>query len=97
MTERVLYYDPEVRLTTIDNPYDPRLEYNKWMIWDETNGYNTQNYVARLMGAYVDTEDDELIMLKDRAIAEIIDADVTGVYYVIKPKEKLKFPLTKYI
>ena len=97
MPNRFLYYDPNVSLTTIDNPYDPREDYNKWLMWDELNGYNTQNYIARLMGASVDALEDELIMLRDRAIAEIIDADIHGRYYVIKPNEKLKFPLIKYV
>lgn len=97
MPNRFLYYDPNVSLTTIDNPYDPREDYNKWLMWDELNGYNTQNYIARLMGASVDALEDELIMLRDRAISEIIDADTDGRYYVIKPNEKLKFPLMKYV
>lgn len=97
MPNRFLYYDPEVSLTTIDNPYDPREDYNKWLMWDELNGYNTQNYIARLMGASVDALEDELIMLRDRAISEIIDADTYSTYYVLKPNEKRKFPLKDYI
>ena len=96
MNETELYYDPDVSLTTVDNPYDPRTDQDKWQMWDEDNGYNTTNYLARLMGLYVDATDDEITIRRDRAIAEIIDVNVLGHYYVVKPKEKLKFPLNKY-
>lgn len=95
MEGTMLYYDPEVMMTTVDNPYDPRVDNDKWHLWDQDNGYNTINYLGRLMGLYVDATDDEIVMRRDRAMAEIIDADVTGHYYVVKPNEELKFPLNK--
>lgn len=39
----------EFLITTIDNPYNPFSEYEDWLRFDEENGYNTQNYVARVL------------------------------------------------
>ena len=36
----VLFDETDV-LTTLDNPYDPHEDYDKWSIWDEENGYYT--------------------------------------------------------
>lgn len=39
----------EFLITTIDNPYNPFSDYEDWLRFDEENGYNTQNYVARVL------------------------------------------------
>ena len=35
-------------LTTIDNPYDPFTQYSDWLMYDITNGYNSNAYLARI-------------------------------------------------
>ena len=71
-------------LTTVDNPYDPKIDYVKWLRWDHEHGYNTQEYLARIANVSLDTEDDTLIEERiDQAIAEIIDNDSIGVYKVV--------------
>ena len=71
-------------LTTVDNPYDPKKDYLKWLQWDHDHGYNTQEYLARIANVSLDTEDDTLIEERiDQAIAEIIDNDSIGVYKVV--------------
>ena len=34
-------------LTTIDNPYDPFTEYDRWLEFDEEKGYFTNSYLQR--------------------------------------------------
>lgn len=71
-------------LTTVDNPYDPKKDYVKWLRWDHEHGYNTQEYLARIANVSLDTEDDTLIEERiDQAIAEIIDNDSISVYKVV--------------
>lgn len=38
----------ELIVTTHDNPFDPYEEYEDWERYDQTKGYNTMQYVARL-------------------------------------------------
>lgn len=71
-------------LTTVDNPYSPKTQYDKWKQWDEDNGYNTESFLARLIDADVEI-DDELALAKaiEEAIAEIIEHDVLAIYLVV--------------
>lgn len=54
--------DKEVFITTVDNPFDPETEFDKWHQFDIQNGYNTNELVARL------TRDTEYLSEYERAI-----------------------------
>lgn len=67
-------------LTTVDNPHDPRLDFNRWYAWDVEQGYNTCAYLARIV---VDMPDfPEIIQDKEieKAIDEIIAIHDGGLY-----------------
>lgn len=70
-------------LTTIDNPYDPHDDYVKWLTWDRENGYDTQEYLARIANVSPEMEDDEIDSLIDQAMTEIIVNDTLGNYILI--------------
>lgn len=38
----------QVRVTTIDNPYDPFKEWDQWYYYDISNGYNTCERLASI-------------------------------------------------
>lgn len=60
-------------LTTKDNPYDPHTDYDKWLQWDEDNGYFTQNYLARMANIPPGEEDEDVIeQLTNRAMLDIV-------------------------
>lgn len=71
-------------LTTIDNPYDPNTHYVEWFAWDQEQGYNTSEYIARLLPVYVDEEHPYLDHLIELAKLEILDNDMTGLYKLVK-------------
>ena len=56
-------------LTTVDNPYDPRENFEAWYAWDVSHGYNTSAYLARVL---VDA-DDAPGPVRDRQVEEAID------------------------
>ena len=71
-------------LTTSDNPYDPRVDYDKWMQWDHDKGYNTSEYLARLAVVPDDATDTERDAIIDEAQKEIVEANVLGIYKILK-------------
>lgn len=74
----------KVYLTTVDNPYDPDKEFNKWFLFDVEKGYNSVDYlgrIARTSDQLSDKENEEEI---ERAIDEIISNDFLNIYRKIK-------------
>ena len=66
-------FDDEDILTTLDNPYNPKEEFDKWYAWDTQNGYNTSEYLARLANYDVDKDNEEVMKLKNhRAMMEAL-------------------------
>lgn len=74
-------------LTTIDNPYNPKTDYDNWKEWDQDNGYYTEEFIARLIDMEeedFDVDDDmKLNELRDRVIQEILEHDVLNVYALV--------------
>lgn len=71
-------------LTTIDNPYDPHEEYDKWYEWDVDNGYHTSSYLARLVDYDFETFNEKAIDEKRLlAIWEIVMMDDSNTYVVV--------------
>lgn len=85
--DSVTTLDDNMVLTTSDNPFNPKLDYDNWKEWDETNGYNTESYVARLLDmeeANFEVDDDlTLNNLIDKVYQEILEHDVLGVYILV--------------
>ena len=70
-------------LTTIDNHYNPFVDFNKWFLRDVELGYNTCGKLARqahVSNALTEQENDEII---ESAIDSIIQNDFTNVYQKI--------------
>lgn len=73
-------------LTTIDNPYNPKIDYDKWQQWDEDNGYNTESFIARLIDIdeLIDIDDElRLAERKVKVINEILENDVLNIYVLV--------------
>lgn len=59
-------------ITTVDNPFDPRTDWDSWYQWDVAQGYNTCAYLDRV--ASVADEFPEGVQLQniEEAIDEIV-------------------------
>lgn len=69
-----------VMLTTIDNPFDPFEQFDEWSAFDESKGYYTCAYLARIVKTSNELSDeDESLAIAD-AINEIISLNVLGIY-----------------
>lgn len=69
-------------LTTVDNPYDPNTDYDKWMMWDQFNEHYTAEYLARVANIDDDMDDEEASQRIDDAMAEIIANDTNNLYAI---------------
>lgn len=63
----------EVMLTTIDNPYDPFEDLDKWDDYDRRKGYYTAGLLARIAKTSDELSDQDNVEEIERAIDEIID------------------------
>lgn len=70
-------YDKErsVMLTTIDNPYNPFKDFDKWFLYDVEHGYNSCQYLDRIAKTSDNLTDYENFLEIERAIDEIIKYD----------------------
>ncbi len=74
----------EVYLTTFDNPYDPRSDFDHWYMFDELKGYCSCGLLARIANISDSMTDEENEREKERAIDEIIRYDFENRYKKIK-------------
>ena len=67
-------------ITTVDNPYNPVEQYDKWFLFDVEKGYNTCSYLARIARTSEQLSDEEYDDEVERAIDEIIMNDIFNIY-----------------
>lgn len=77
-----------IALTTVDNPYDPINDFERWFVYDTTVlHYNTCDYLARLVPESSSLTDQEESSAIEEAIDEIILNDFIGIYKKVKHPE----------
>ena len=88
-----------VRLTTVDNPYDPFEQFTSWFLFDEEKGYHSTSYLGRIARTSDELSDEENNREEERAIDEIIKYDFRNIYRKVREKvsnaQKFFFSLFK--
>lgn len=74
----------KIALTTIDNPFDPIDEFEKWLEYDMDKGYNSCGKLARFTHIENMMTDEEKITEIERAIDRLIELDPLDIYKKIK-------------
>jgi hypothetical protein len=69
-----------VMLTTIDNPFDPFTQFERWQQFDEAQGYFTCSYLARIVKTSIELSEADEALAVEQAIDEIIDLNLLGIY-----------------
>lgn len=71
-------------ITTVDNPYNPLLQFDLWMKYDTEKGYNSCAYLDRIAitSDVMSTSEEEQEI--ERAIDEIIKLDPLNIYRKVK-------------
>lgn len=70
----------QAMLTTLDNPYDPFVQFDEWYAFDVGMGYNTCAYLARIDTSSPVLSALDQAQLNEEAIDEIIALNLTGNY-----------------
>lgn len=81
-------------LSTIDNPFNPFVQYDEWFAFDASQGYDTPSYLARIAkvsDALPDAEQERIIQ---DAIDEIVRENILGIYIKV-PSNTKKIDLTR--
>ncbi len=62
----------EIRVTTVDNPYDPFTHWDQWLLFDTNAGYNTCGRLAKVTFISDAMTSDELYETVEEGINELI-------------------------
>jgi len=69
-----------VRITTIDNPFDPFDDFTSWFLFDVEKGYYSTSNLARLTETTDDMTNVEKSEEIERAIDRMIEIDPLDIY-----------------
>jgi len=70
----------ELMLTTVDNPFNPFTQFEEWLQFDTSSGYNTLAFLARVARVSPDLSEPDQQLAIHEAIDEIIQENVSGVW-----------------
>ena len=76
-----------VMITTVDNPFNPLTDWDDWYNYDESKGYYTSEYLARITRTSDDLGEKDQDRAIEDAIDEIIDLNPDGFYKKIVDSE----------
>lgn len=67
-------------LTTIDNPYDPYDEFDRWFAFDTEKGYNSCGLLERIAHTSEDLPSEDNRIEINEAVDSIVLNDPFGIY-----------------
>jgi hypothetical protein len=70
----------ESMLTTVDNPFNPFIQYDEWYAFDEAHGYHTTQFLARIVKSSDELSETDQSVAIEAAITEIVEENVLGLY-----------------
>lgn len=76
-----------VMLTTVDNPFNPLTDWDDWYNYDESKGYYTSEYLARITKTSNELSDDDQDQAITEAINEIMEMNPDGFYKKVTDSE----------
>lgn len=71
-------------LSTIDNPFDPATDFDRWYAYDEQKGYHTCSYLARIARTSSSLTEAENQRAINAAIDDIVRLNINGMYIMTR-------------
>lgn len=89
-------------ITTEDNPYNPFTQFQHWLSWDQSHGYDTCGRLDRFAGTSDNLTEVENNYRMDRAIADLGEQELAlgviggelryvSAYKIVTPKDCVNF------
>lgn len=72
-------------LSTIDNPFNPFVNFNEWYRFDMDMKYDTCGRLARITNFSDDMSEEEVDAETERAIKFLMENDVLGIFIRVYP------------
>lgn len=72
--------DRLVAITTFDNPFNPFTQFTEWLLFDKEKGYNTCEYLARIVKVEDNLSQQEYNRAVEQAIDSMIETDPFNIY-----------------
>lgn len=80
----IIVPDDELMITTHDNPYNPKEDYDKWRNWDREHDYYTEELVAQIASIPYYVEDPVTTQrMANDAMMFIVENDSMNIYRLI--------------
>ena len=70
-------------LTTIDNPFDPFVQFDDWLRYDSDMGYHTCELLARLAKTSNDLDEEAYSNAVDEAVKSVIRLNLNEKYKIV--------------
>lgn len=67
-------------ITTVDNPYDPFTQFNEWLLYDKSKGYDSCEKLARISRISDQLSENRNQEAIEEAIDRIIELDFLNIY-----------------
>jgi hypothetical protein len=86
-----------VMLSTLDNPFNPFIDYEHWLAFDREKGYYTNEYLARIVTSTLEYSEEQQDQDLKEGIDSIVNDNVLGIYikvtkdFIPKPIDISKF------
>ena len=80
----------ESMITTIDNPYNPFKEFDKWNQYDMAKKYNTLSYLGRVVDYSNCINEEQRRAARESAVEQIIKLDPLQIYCKVYADEVVK-------
>lgn len=77
---RLIESGKEKMLTTIDNPFNPFVDFDAWFEFDSSKGYNSCSLLSRIANTSDQLSDFENSKEINRAIDEICEINASGMH-----------------
>lgn len=85
----------EYMLTTVDNPFNPFTDFDAWLEYDISMGYNSMSFLDRVAMVSNELSEADLALAIQNAIDEICRENVLGMWRKVTKAQAQEFEVAQ--